>query len=271
METFFVHWATCFGQPCPKLSRSRRSFLAFHPFFGLDGMRHTTSPGRPEAEPMTPTLVIAQAKGTRENLSAVLGLIEEARYWLRDKGTDQWAAPWPDNEQRDSRVLRGLEVGATWIAWAGDEAAATVTIASRANPAVWSGSDCNLADPAVYAHRLIVSRNFAGWGLGAELSDWTGLRGRRDYGARWIRVDVWTSNCALHGYYMKRGFEPCGICPDPCYPSGALLQKPVSEIAAPASPLFTELEAEPYVSAEPWYKPTIRRTMPRLVPKLSLS
>ena len=200
---------------------------------------------------------IARAEPTNEHLQAILGLIEEARTWLPAKGTNQWSKPWPNKEERDARVLCGLEVGATWIVWDENEdknsLAATVTIATRPNAAVWSKSACKLADRAVYAHRLITAREYAGGGLGAELIDWTGLRGRREYGAKWIRIDVWSSNVALHDYYMKRGFEPCGTCPDPSYPSGKLFQKPVAEISEPSSPLFKESDDAPGVvaSAEP--------------------
>ena len=100
------------------------------------------------------------------------------------------------------------------------------------NPAVWpTGTcECDLAERAVYVHRLISARNYAGRGLGARLIDWAGLRARSVYGAKWIRIDVWTTNHDLHGFYQKIGFEPCGTCPDPSYPSGALFQKPVSNI-----------------------------------------
>ena len=191
---------------------------------------------------MTSTLRIARAQATAEHLNAVLGLIEDAGHWLRDKGTDQWAEPWPDQAQRDARVRRAGELGATWIVWDKTRAVATVTVTGKPNPAVWSPLTHALSARAVYAHRLIVARKYAGWGLGAELMDWTGLRAHRNYGARWIRIDVWSTNVALHDYYMKRGFEPCGYCRDPCYPSGALYQKPVSKIAIPVAPLFSEAE-----------------------------
>lgn len=184
---------------------------------------------------------IVQAAATQQNLAAILGLIEEASGWLGTKGTDQWARPWPSRDARDARVLRGLEVGKTWIVWDGEIPAATVTIATRPNPAVWStsASRCDLSERAAYVHRLITARDYAGWGLGAELIDWAGLRGRRDYGAKWIRIDVWTSNTGLHEYYGKRGFEPCGFCADPDYPSGALFQKRVSRIGELSIPLFS--------------------------------
>ena len=172
---------------------------------------------------------MALAEPTRENLEIVLGLIADARSWLGTKGTDQWAEPWPDREQRDARVLRGLENKKTWIVWDGNNPAATVTMANWHNPAVWSkgACECDLAERAVYVHRLITARNYAGRGLGAQLIDWAGLRARSIYGARWIRIDVWTSNDALHRFYEKIGFERCGTCPNSSYPSGALFQKPM--------------------------------------------
>ena len=189
---------------------------------------------------MTAPMLIVKA--TAADLDAVLGLIDEARGWLGTKRTDQWKIPWPTPEERNARVLAGLKNGKTWIVWDGNTAAATVTIAMGANPDVWKNPacECDLSERAVYAHRLITAREYAGSGLGAELMDWAGLRGRRKNRARWIRIDVWSSNTALHDYYLDKGFIRCGSCDDPQYPSGALFQKPVSAIRKPIRPQFTE-------------------------------
>ena len=194
---------------------------------------------------MTPQLRIAWAAATDEHLMAILGLIRQASGWLAGKDSDQWQSPWPDETGRDARVRRSLEVGATWIVRAGKQAAATVTAARTPNMVVWRDADCNLADPAVYAQRLIIDRQFAGFGPGAELIDWTGLRGHRKYGAEWIRIDVWSTKQALHEYYMNAGFEPCERCPEPAYPSGALFHKPVSDITEPGTPSFLVFSGGP--------------------------
>lgn len=185
-------------------------------------------------------MLITQA--TVGDLPVVLSLINEASEWLRTKGTDQWARAWPSEPERDMRVLTGLRNGKTWIVWDGDVAAATITIANSYNPKVWEtpGSTCDLPDRAVYVHRLIISRKYAGSGLGAELIDWAGLRGKRKNRAKWIRIDVWTSNLALHAFYESIGFAACGTCLDPDYPSGALFQKPISMISPPTHPQFIE-------------------------------
>lgn len=175
------------------------------------------------------------------DLHNVCALASEASYWLQtSKDTDQWARPWPSPEARDQRIRVGLETGKTWIVWNHDIPVATVTVATRPNPAVWSAPsrECDLSEPAVYAHRLITARDYAGQGIGAELIDWVGLQGRRQYGANWIRIDVWSSNLALHDYYRGQGFRRCGTCADPDYPSGALFQKPVYMIKKPLFPKF---------------------------------
>ena len=177
---------------------------------------------------------IARAEDTDRDLQAVLGLIEEAKTWLGTIGTDQWASPWPDLKSRDARVRRGLAVGKTWIVWDDEIAVATVTIATGPNTKVWSKHAAyDLSERAVYAHRLITARKYAGYGLGAELIDWAGLGGRRDYGAKWIRIDVWTSNEGLHEYYLKRGFERCGTCADARLSVGCALSE--AGVGDPAS------------------------------------
>jgi GNAT superfamily N-acetyltransferase len=193
---------------------------------------------------MTTTMRIERARNTRRNRKAVLRLIDEASAWLRTKDTDQWAEPWPDRKKRDERVRRDLADRKTWIVWDGKTPAATVTIADAANPLVWEGCECDVTEPAVYVHRLVTAREYGGRGLGTEMIDWAGMRGYRLNGAKWIRIDVWTSNTGLHQYYKMGGFEPCGYCADPDYPSGALFQKPVSEIGELAIPQVTRTSAD---------------------------
>jgi GNAT superfamily N-acetyltransferase len=188
------------------------------------------------------------AKGTPEDLWAVLRLADEASAWLgNEKKSDQWQRPWPNKAARDDRVRQGLENGETWLVWDGRNPAATVTITTEHDPAVWSepGCTCDPDEPAVYVHRLIVARDYAGRGLGAELVDWFGRWARRGYGARWIRIDVWTTNKELHAYYLDTGFEPCGFCADPDYPSAALFQKDVAATLDPGTPQFTESADDP--------------------------
>jgi GNAT superfamily N-acetyltransferase len=183
-------------------------------------------------------LRLALRQAVADDIDTVHGLLLEASRWLRTKGTDQWAVPWPDADGRALRIRRAIAAGRTWIAWDGERAAATIT-ASPNDHAIWPAE--NVRDPAVYVRRLVVGRAYSGHGLGAQLLDWAGLRASRGNGARWIRVDVWTTNTGLHDYYRRQGFEFCGFCDTISeYPSRALFQKRTDQVTPPAVPLFRE-------------------------------
>jgi GNAT superfamily N-acetyltransferase len=172
------------------------------------------------------------------DFGAVHSLLTEASRWLqREKDTDQWAAPWPDEDGRNERVMRAIEARRTWIAWDDAQPAATLTVSPN-HHMIWPEE--NGREPAVYVRRIVVSRRYARRGLGSQLLDWAGLRASRIYGARWVRVDVWTTNEELHDYYKNQGFMYRGLCPIPGYPSAALFQKPVGQIEPPEIPLFQE-------------------------------
>jgi GNAT superfamily N-acetyltransferase len=177
-------------------------------------------------------------RGTTGDADTIIGLIDEAADWLRGKDTDQWARPWPNRAARDSRVRRGLRMGKTWIAEEDGHSVATVTYRPHGNQMLWTREEDRT--PAVYVSRLIVTRRAAGRGIGAAMIDWAAAQAVRDWNAQWVRIDVWTTNVALRNYYEKRGFRLCRIAPFKAedYPSGALLQKPASEIDLAAAQRF---------------------------------
>lgn len=178
-------------------------------------------------------------RGTVEDRETVLGMIDEAAAWLGTIGTDQWATPWPSREQRDQRVVNGLRAGDTLMVEEDGRAVATITYRREGNDQLWTSEE--LREPAVYVSRLVVRRSYARCGIGSSLLDWAGYRGRQDWGARWIRVDVWTTNEALHKYYKKCGFSHVRTCPYDLqtYPSSALFQRPTDDTGEAAGTRFT--------------------------------
>ena len=179
--------------------------------------------------------------------SAVLDLIESAAKWMQEcKGTDQWARPWPDKPSRDARVEQGIKDGLTWIVEdSAGVVAATVTCREHGNDMLWTPAE--LAEPAAYVSRLIVSRDHAGQGLGAALIHWAGARAVNQWRARWIRIDVWTTNTALHQYYKNQGFEHQRTLEFENYwdyPSAALFQKPTGAVNQEYVAMFELSEEE---------------------------
>lgn len=176
-------------------------------------------------------------RATVEDRPVILGLIEEAKAWLKTKGTDQWSTDWPDKDgrRRSDRVEISLKEETTWLVWFVSEnektAVATVTIEKNATPGVWPDSEVS-GEPAAYLSRLVTAREFAALGIGAALLDWACAYAAREFEAKVIRIDVWTDNYALHEYYKDQGFHEAGLCPNEDYPSRALFYKYTSDIKA---------------------------------------
>jgi GNAT superfamily N-acetyltransferase len=184
--------------------------------------------------------ILQVRRADADDLPVILDMINEAAAWLRTKETDQWAEPWPTEAARDARVRRGLRGGDTWIVEQYGRPIATVTSRQHGNQTLWTYRE--QLEPAVYVSRLIVTRRAAGRGIGAGLIDWAAQRAVRDWSAQWVRIDVWTTNEALHNYYEERGFRFCRISPfsKETYPSAALFQRPTSELKVAAAARFTE-------------------------------
>src|SRR6266540_2636245 len=67
---------------------------------------------------------------------------------------------------------------------------------------------------------------------GETFIDWAGTRAA-DEGARWLRVDVWTTNDKLQQYYRDQGFTHVRTVVLPHNPSGAVFQRPARRARTP--------------------------------------
>lgn len=156
----------------------------------------------------------------------VIRLIDEAAERLRAKGTDQWREPWPNREERDARVVEGIAARRTWLVTDGPALAATVTVHELDTADLWADVPGAL-EPACYISRLVRAPAYEG--LGKAMLDW--VAGEAAESALWMRVDVWTTNTALHEYYRRQGFEDVGEV------SQERLQK-INQAGRPSAKLF---------------------------------
>lgn len=186
-------------------------------------------------------LPLTLRQATSDELGFILELLDDSIHWLQDMGIDQWATPWPDEERRNERITRDLSEGKTWFALDGTAVAGTITIDPDGND-IWPVE--KRSEKAVYVRRVIVRRHYAGLGLGARLLDWAADVAARAHEARWIRIDVWTTNRRLHAYYQMQGFRYHDLVDDPDYPSRALFERSTDKrryeyraLLMPAAPL----------------------------------
>jgi GNAT superfamily N-acetyltransferase len=196
------------------------------------GLTRTAQLAILDGQPLSIRQARADAFGT------IADMIRDAQERLKDLGTDQWSTDTPDGagRYRTDRVKHSLREGTTWLAVVpvlqNDAVAeipvATVTIEETANPRVWPERKFT-AEPAVYLSRVVTAKGFSGLHVGAAIIDWAGEHGMNNYHAKWIRIDVWTTNVALHRYYEKRGFKKCDMVPNKAYPARMRFQRPTSQ------------------------------------------
>ncbi|GAA1530011.1 GNAT family N-acetyltransferase [Actinomadura kijaniata] len=195
-------------------------------------------PGGDDLDDAGPFLIRPAGTG---DLDTVLRLIDRAAAWLRkEKDTTQWRRPWPSPDGRRKRIHEGLLSGHTWLLRHGGRPVATVTLCPFGSDLLWTARE--LEQEAVYLHRLVIDRAYAGIGLGAELINWAGHRGHRERpGVRSIRIDVWSDNLELHAYYRRQGFAFVDRRrPLDDSPSGALFQKPIGKALDAPLPRIVE-------------------------------
>ncbi|MCX4971255.1 GNAT family N-acetyltransferase [Streptomyces sp. NBC_00654] len=154
------------------------------------------------------------------DLPRLLKFRKDTSVWLGAQGIDQWSKPFPADH-----ILASIRAGEVFMIKESPmrDAAATVTLDEDADERLWTASE--RAQPARYVHKLTVDREHAGTGLGARILDWAGDEAARA-GAKWLRLDAWTTNPRLHAYYRRQGFVHIRTSPDPDVVSGWVAQRP---------------------------------------------
>jgi GNAT superfamily N-acetyltransferase len=134
-----------------------------------------------------------------DDVAKLLAFRKEAAAWLRQLGSDQWQRPYPAD-----RLLATIEAGAVFMVTDGGTTVATITLDPQAEEGLWTEEE--LGEPSLFITKLTVARSHAGRNLGGKLLDWSSDRAYHA-GAKWLRLDAWTTNEGLQQYYLRQGFE----------------------------------------------------------------
>lgn len=133
------------------------------------------------------------------DVAKLLAFREEAAAWLRGLGSDQWSRPYPAD-----KLLATIEACTVFMLRDGHTTAGTITLTPDAEAGLWT--DDELTEASMFVNKLTVARGYASQNLGGRLLDWAGERAHRA-GARWLRLDAWTTNESLQRYYVEHGFS----------------------------------------------------------------
>lgn len=147
--------------------------------------------------------------------------------WLAARGQDQWQTPWPLES-----AMAAIETGQLLMIWDGDEPVASFALSNHEQVGelwkldtdygpLWLPSD--RPHEALYVSKMVVPLSRAGDGLGVEILDWCAGRAF-DADKLWLRLDAWTSNAELRGWYERQGFRLVRVVATRV--SGACFQRP---------------------------------------------
>lgn len=138
-------------------------------------------------------------RATPTDLPLLLQYRQEAAGWLSNLGINQWSNTFPENH-----ILASIKAGNVFLLKDGPRTAGTITLDSEPEPDLWT--EAELREPSMHLHKLIVSRAYAGQGLGSRLVDWASDR-TAQAGGRWVRINVWSTNERLQTYWTRQGFQ----------------------------------------------------------------
>lgn len=144
----------------------------------------------------------------------------ERAAWLARKGTDQWGSAGLRDQAFNDRVSASIEAGETWMLTKNDEPIATIAIDQWSDPGLWAPDEMT---DALFLHRLISPVTGAHGAAAPLVSHALGLAAQQQ--KRYLRLDAWTTNTALHQFWIRQGFEHLRTVAS--QPSGALFERAV--------------------------------------------
>jgi ribosomal protein S18 acetylase RimI-like enzyme len=130
-----------------------------------------------------------------EDLGTILDLLAEGARYARTLGVDQWPERFPEE-----LIFSGIERNEVFAGVIGGVVVSTLSL-TWSDEVFWGSDDSQ----AGYVHRLAVSSERRGVGLGRRLLDWAQTevdRADRDH----LRLDCLASNAALRKWYESVRF-----------------------------------------------------------------
>jgi hypothetical protein len=128
---------------------------------------------------MASILALTVEAAGRNDLDAVMSLLQEARDWQRGQGVDEW------REFDPNRIAADIVEGHVFVARSSGPVLGTVTLL-ESDALVWGTDPCR----AIYVHKLASSRRPDGRGVGAIMLRWVQGFARRS-GKYCVKLDTW--------------------------------------------------------------------------------
>ena len=140
----------------------------------------------------------------REDLPALIALVQRAVPLMRAAGNLQWDENYPNEEVFGEDIARGQ----LWIAEIDGALAGVAAITTNQEPE-YAQVGWNIEEPAIVVHRLAVHPDFRGAGVAQALMQ-KAEDVARERGIHCLRVDTNTRNEATQRLFPKLGYALAG-------------------------------------------------------------
>ncbi|MBI3556098.1 MAG: GNAT family N-acetyltransferase [Deltaproteobacteria bacterium] len=145
-------------------------------------------------------------RAEQRDLHALIQLIQKCIQRMRENGIDQWDEIYPDK----TLLEKDIQSRTIYVCESGGQLSGCVTLNDVQDPA-YASIDWGLEEPPIgIIHRLMVSPDFQGRGLGRALMSHIEKEAMHQ-GIRTIRLDAFTGNPAALAVYEKIGYKRAGI------------------------------------------------------------
>lgn len=162
-------------------------------------------------------LVVRQA--WRGELPVISGLIRESARWMHSRGWDAW----PPDGLPDYRLTPGIAAGTVWLLWDGPTPIATFALDRDLDPEFTAAG--YRPGAALNLHRMAVTRERAGKGIGPLVLDWvTDRTARAELPYVWANIN--RRAVPLQNWYARHGFNHMGTVTSTGRKSGSLWCRP---------------------------------------------
>lgn len=148
-------------------------------------------------------------KATLADLEEVLRLFDAVQAWLVKKGLrEQWGdTPFSESEAQRKRFAAWLRAGDLFVLRHGGKLIGTLVFSP--SPPEYARDACAGRGTGGYLEAFAVCRDYGGQDVGAALLSWAEGEAKRK-GLGYLRLDCWTENRTLRGYYRRAGFREVG-------------------------------------------------------------
>ncbi|WP_286182541.1 GNAT family N-acetyltransferase [Bacillus sp. ISL-55] len=149
----------------------------------------------------------AQIKlAVKDEGTKVIEMLKKVAQWMREQKINQWQ--YLLNGGDDEEILEAIKQNETFIILNDEEIIATFTLSTIQSD--WDrhifGGDTE--EDSVYLHRLAVSPEHIGKGLGKELLNWIEKNFSTD--KTYLKLDCVADNSKLNQFYLANGFHYLG-------------------------------------------------------------